>query len=117
MRRVLIILVLVALSGCMTAAERDAAQTVKVAQEDAACYAAGGDVRRVCRSQRYMCVMPYKDAGAICSDSSQCEGRCIGDREETPTGGQIAGRCEANNDPCGCTTEIIGGVPRTICVD
>lgn len=121
MRRFLILLGLVALSGCMSAAERDAeraaAQTVKAAQEDTACYAAGGNVRRVCRSQRYMCVMPYKDAGTVCSDSSQCEGRCVGDPDEAPTGGQMAGRCEADNDPCGCTIEIIAGVARTLCVD
>jgi hypothetical protein len=64
-----------------------------------------------------MCVVAYKDAGKVCSDSSQCEGRCIGDRDETPPGQRVAGRCEADNDPCGCTTEIIGSVPRTICVD
>ena len=81
-----------------------------------ACKAEGGAIRPVCKLQRPTCVIAYKDAGTACSDSSQCDGRCVTDRS-TGSPGQVAGVCEADSDPCGCVTEVVGGVARTICVD
>lgn len=78
----------------------------------AACAARGGTVTPVCRMQRPMCVLRYSDAGKACTDSDQCQGRCVGE-DETAT----VGVCEADSDPCGCTTEIIGGKGQTRCVD
>jgi len=78
-----------------------------------ACAARGGTIRPVCRMQRPACVIAYEDAGKACTDGDQCEGRCV-----VLTGdGSKGGVCEADSDPCGCTTELIGGVPSSICVD
>ncbi len=99
-----------------TMSDAEVAALVDLASKDA-CIAAGGSWKRVCRAQKLTCVRRYRDAGKACSDSSQCDGRCVGDRDAPETTGQIAGVCEADSDPCGCTTEIIGGVARTICVD
>lgn len=78
----------------------------------AACKAEGGAVMPVCRMQRPMCVLPYKDAGKSCTDNDQCDGRCVAEGETA-----TAGTCEADNDPCGCVTEMVDGKPRTICID
>jgi hypothetical protein len=81
--------------------------------DDVACAARGGTVRPVCRMQRPACVIAYEDAGKACTDGDQCEGRCV-----VLTGdGSKGGVCEADSDPCGCTTELIGGVPSSNCVD
>jgi hypothetical protein len=81
--------------------------------DDVACAARGGTIRSVCRIQRLAGVFAYEDAGKACTDGDQCEGRCV-----VLTGdGSKGGVCEADSDPCGCTTELIGGVPSSICVD
>ncbi len=81
--------------------------------DDVACAARGGTIRPVCRMQRPACVIAYADGGKACTDGEQCEGRCVVLTEDAAKGGV----CEADSDPCGCTTELIGGVPSSICVD
>lgn len=89
--------------------------------DQAACDAAGGEVRQEGMLGLWRCVTPYADAGAICTDASDCEGRCLGsddvtDYEAPP--GQISGRCEADDSPFGCNAEIEdGSVTATLCVD
>ncbi|MES2035225.1 MAG: hypothetical protein V4466_13715 [Pseudomonadota bacterium] len=85
----------------------------------AACAANGGTVKPVCRMQKPACIFTFDDAGKSCTDSDQCKGRCIAADGAMPSdGAAVAGVCEADNDICGCSTEIIGGKAQAgRCVD
>ncbi len=63
------------------------------------------------------CTLPYSDAGAVCTDSAQCEGQCYaGDFDAA--GYEGTGECQATDNPFGCNSEIIGGVVQPgLCVD
>jgi hypothetical protein len=86
-----------------------------------ACAQAGGEVRQEGMLGLPRCVIPYEDAGKVCSDGSDCEGRClasddVSDYEAEP--GEIQGRCEADDSPFGCYAEIHDGtLEGMICVD
>jgi len=86
-----------------------------------ACAEAGGEVCQEGMLGLPRCVIPYADAGNICSDESDCEGRClasddVSDYEAQP--GEIQGRCEADDSPFGCYAEIHDGtIEGMICVD
>ena len=103
--------VLMTLAACAPQPETPR-PTSEATLDIAACKAEGGAVMPVCRMQKPMCVLPYRDAGKSCTDNDQCEGRCVAEGEAA-----TAGTCETDNDPCGCVTEMVGGKPRTICVD
>jgi hypothetical protein len=84
------------------------------------CRALGGEIRPVCMSQTLQCVVPYRDAGKPCIDKLQCKGRCLA--VDTPRPGRkdrkIVGRCEADNNPCGCFVEVSKGrISTTSCLD
>jgi hypothetical protein len=82
------------------------------------CAAKGGTVRPVCISRAPMCVIPYSDAGKRCTDKSQCKGRCLTDTGPRPGKKKVEGRCEANNDPCGCFQTVEKGrLGSALCVD
>lgn len=63
------------------------------------------------------CTLPYSDAGTVCSDSSQCEGRCYaGDFDAAGYAGK--GQCQADDNPFGCNSEIVDGIVQPgLCVD
>jgi len=89
-----------------------------------ACEASGGEIRGVCMFGIPDCVIPYSDAGDSCSDSSECEGRCVFDQstinyDESPVVGQESkGICTADSDTCGCWWEIEDGVVQQgLCAD
>ncbi len=65
------------------------------------------------------CVLRYQDAGKRCSDSSQCEGRCLANGDSFPAEGKEAvGECQPTSDSCGCWAEIRDGrALRPVCVD
>lgn len=89
--------------------------------DEAACAAQGGEVRQEGLLGMWRCVVPYSDAGASCSDASDCEGRCfarddVTDYEAEP--GAAVGVCEADDSPFGCFAEIeTGNVAPMLCVD
>lgn len=86
----------------------------------AACAAKGGTVRPVCMSRTLTCVAPYPDAGRPCTDKSQCKGKCFltGPYPRSPLTTKVVGRCQRNDDPCGCFSTIVKGrVAGGICVD
>jgi hypothetical protein len=86
------------------------------ATDRAACTAAGGRVERRGRIDAELCIKPFADAGKACTDSAQCQGKCVasGNAEMPPT----AGQCQADDRLFGCYAEIKGGKPAyTICVD
>lgn len=89
------------------------------ARTEAECAAKGGSIRPVCRTQTPTCVVTYTDVGKTCTDDADCQGKCLlaGDPPADRTQ-QVEGTCQADSDPCGCRTEIKGGLAQeTICVD
>lgn len=107
MRILLSAFALLALAACAPMTEGPTtAPTVDIA----ACTANGGEVKPICRMQKPACIFTYKDAGKACTDSDQCEGRCVAADGAMPEGGAtVAGVCETDNDVCGCSAEIVGG--------
>ena len=125
---------LMALAACVAPEESQNAageqpeKTLEEAREEAlakidvaACEAGGGVVRPEGMMGMPRCVTPYGDAGAVCSDASDCEGRCMGDDRVTDYDappGEAKGICEANDSPFGCYATIVGGTPDAmLCVD
>lgn len=86
-------------------------QVVESAESRAtACTARGGTIKKVCRLQQPWCVVSYSDAGKRCTDKSQCQGRCLLDSKiHGEIGEKAEGRCERDDDPCGCKPEVIDG--------
>lgn len=83
----------------------------------AQCSAKGGSVQPVGKAQIPTCVIPYADAGKVCTDKSQCEGNCIleGNIETT---GDVAGTCQKTNRQFGCYAKVVNGKSTgAICVD
>jgi hypothetical protein len=88
----------------------------------AACAARNGEVKPVCLSGVPACVTPFPDAGEPCRDSADCLGMCLVDEVETGSppapGTRAEGRCQADDDPCGCFFEVKDGVVQQgLCVD
>ena len=90
-------------------------QPVKKAElSSEACQAQGGTLRKVCKEGTPFCVKPFQDGGQGCTDSAECDGRCV--IELTSRGGASqsaklrVGVCERDNDPCGCRREVGEGM-------
>ncbi len=116
MLRILLILLLASASGCEAWNDDGMEQNDNRmrAVDVKACVAEGGIVSPVCMSGVSACVVPYADAGSGCNDSSECIGRCL----KRNSGSEAGGACEADNNPCGCETEVIGGeIQGTLCID
>jgi hypothetical protein len=86
------------------------------------CFRAEGRWDRVCMSQQYTCLTRYRDAGKACTDSSQCQGKCLVDMTVTcvrgaectdpprPEPGQpFTGQCQRDDEHCGSFIEIRKG--------
>lgn len=115
--RLTVFALLLALSACAVPSDPPPGPPAATSQN---CVAAGGEWRPVCKAQRPVCVRTYQDAGKICTDSSQCDGRCRGDyaAPPPPDDGPYVGYCEHDSDPCGCSAEVVGGeLQSTRCVD
>lgn len=86
-----------------------------------ACAAKGGTVRQAGMLGMPRCIIPYADAGKICGDASDCEGKCLGSDDVTDYDGKpgtLTGRCEADDSPFGCYSEIVNGSAGPgLCVD
>ncbi len=116
---------LVSLAGCMPVeapqanAETGSGLSREMSVADrTACTSGGGKVERRGRMGMELCVRPYADAGKSCTDSSQCDGKCIGDAGAAPDAPQVAGQCQADDRLFGCYSEIKGGkAANAICVD
>jgi len=100
------------------------------------CKNSGGSYEGVGLAGNSMCIITYKDAGQSCTNSSQCEGRCIYDGRNSngelnsgyiefannyKSGDklQVNGYCEENNNPFKCSTEVINGYIESpvLCAD
>ncbi len=89
--------------------------------ERSACEAAGGEVIPSGLAGFDMCVLPYCDGGDVCTDSSDCIGKCYLAASADASGGfgsPASGQCQINSSPFGCRTEISGGtLGATLCID
>jgi hypothetical protein len=90
------------------------------------CEAQGGRWGPIGLSPEPVCVMPTKDAGKPCWDSSQCEGSCVAELSRwqyewlmaTRLPILTAGACTASNAGVGCNAYVQNGVVTGIlCVD
>jgi hypothetical protein len=117
-RRLVALAAVLMLSACMGGKPPPAPSPAVNSGDPAACGAAGGTIRPVCRLQRPMCVIPYADAGKACTSNSQCAGGCIYDGAPIAANGATTGQCRQNNDPCGCVEHVDGGKKvGGLCVD
>jgi hypothetical protein len=93
-------LLAIMLSACASRPTVDSAQ----------CKADGGTVQGVGLFATPACVVPFADAGKVCSDGSECLGMC----KAAPDGvvGQAAtGYCQRDDhDIFGCYDEVEGGI-------
>lgn len=88
------------------------------AADKAACTSAGGTVQRRGRMQAESCVHAFADAGKVCTDSSQCEGKCVGSAGAVSPTATASGQCQADDRLFGCYAEVKGGkAVNAICVD
>lgn len=123
MRSLSLVLLFLALTACTPVAGPTPAPVaptpVVLSSDPAACQAAGGAIRRVCMMGKPSCVIAYSDAGKACTNSGQCQGRCLADDGYSPKApGPVAAHCEPDSDRCGCATEVIGGQAQaTLCID
>ena len=108
------------LFGCQPKEPAVAGLTVPTVEQ---CKASGGKVETVGMVGTPACVIPTADAGKMCSDSSECQGRCLvedwkGDRPPR-VGTQSKGICETSNLTFGCIAEVRRGRIATafVCVD
>lgn len=86
--------------------------------DQAACDAAGGEVRQEGMLGMYRCVKPYADAGKSCRGKADCEGQCRFDGDAPADGADVIGTCQVNDSPFGCYSEVEDGkLTGGICVD
>lgn len=85
---------------------------------DVDCQAAGGTLQRLGRLQREQCVIPYADAGKVCSRKSDCSGQCLA-TGEVAAGSAVTGTCQRDvRQNFGCRQRIDDGKAQgTLCVD
>ena len=87
------------------------------AEQRAECEAEGGFVERRGMLQSELCVHPYADAGQLCSDNSECEGRCLAESMGTP-GEAVTGQCQPDDHLFGCHAFVSDGqATSAICID
>lgn len=81
------------------------------------CLKTGGIVERAGLLGAERCTRPYSDGGMVCSDSSQCQGKCrttVGIEVGTP----VTGICQPSDNPFGCFAEVNNGrAGPGLCVD
>ena len=88
------------------------------AADKAACTSTGGTVQRRGRLGMEQCVRPFADAGKACTDTSQCEGKCVGSAGSASGNEKVSGQCQADDRLFGCYSEIKDGkAAYAICVD
>ena len=85
--------------------------------ERATCIATGGTVEQAGILGAERCTRPYHDGGMVCSDSSQCQGKCIADLNGANQSA-ATGTCQKTDNPFGCYAEVRNGqTGPALCVD
>ncbi len=85
--------------------------------EKATCLATGGKIEKAGILGAERCTRPYGDGGMVCSDSSQCQGKCLAGTDDANKTG-ITGTCQRTDNPFGCFAEVKNGKTEFgLCVD
>jgi hypothetical protein len=106
-----------AIAGLLSASAAAAKAPQVSSREARACAAKGGAYRDICLAGRPVCITPFADAGKRCTDNDQCDGACVYGGKARP-GTRAVGRCQRDDDPCGCRTFVEKGRVRSgYCVD
>lgn len=87
--------------------------------ERRACLADGGTMQVMGRAGTLGCVRPMADAGRMCTDSSQCEARCLYTGDDVPAPDvPVTGQCAETDFRFGCQAIVEDGrTAGTICID
>lgn len=89
------------------------------AEEKAVCRAEGGKPATLGPAHAEYCERRYADGGRKCTDSSQCEGKCLsktmyGDLSEDDP--PVVGICQRVYPHRGCIIEVVDGrTPNVVC--
>ena len=88
-------------------------------EEKTTCLANAGTVERRGMMQAETCVTPYSDAGKVCTDGDDCEGKCLAyGQVGSPPGAQVEGICERDDRTFGCFGIVEdGAIEAGLCVD
>ncbi|MCX7206480.1 MAG: hypothetical protein NT086_10950 [Proteobacteria bacterium] len=104
------------LSACATSPPAKTALPLSAAQN---CAQEGGEMKQGGIMGHTLCVKPYPDAGKICRDTTDCQGKCLSELG-TPivADGKQTGHCQSNTMPFGCYAEVKNGnIGPGLCVD
>jgi putative hemolysin len=111
------------LAGCSTqplplAVAGAAADTTAVSRQ-AQCAQQGGRWTAIGRAQNWTCLVDYPDAGKACTDTAQCQGRCLVQGEFLAAGKPAAGVCQRDaSQRFGCRQPVENGLAgQVLCVD
>ena len=81
------------------------------------CSAAGGRWLGVPGAEYALCPLPVTDGGKSCTDSSQCQLRCIAG-EDVQVGAKVKGICQGRHNHWGCHQFVENGrAGHELCVD
>lgn len=87
-------------------------------EEKTKCLADGGQWKRMGIMQSGGCLLPSRDGGKSCTNSSQCQFKCLAIARPPTSDTQVVGECARNNDPFGCKAFVEGGLfVQGPCVD
>ena len=114
--------------GQLTGSRLPPAPDTAVAERElelAQCRTKGGELREGVATEKPVCVIPYPDAGKVCSDSSQCTGTCriTGDeiraKKVVPGVATVKGTCQRDKfDIGGCYAKVTKGMLGVVvCMD
>ena len=114
--------------GTLTGIRRPPAPDKALAERElelAQCQTKGGELREMVAPARPVCVIPYPDAGKVCTDSSQCTGTCRITSDESrakqvvPGAAAVKGTCQRDKfDIAGCYAKVSKGMMGVIiCMD
>jgi hypothetical protein len=90
-------------------------------EQKAECDALGGTYKPAGMLGHFRCNIPYSDGGQACTNSSDCEGKCLASEDtrfDPKYEKRTSGKCQMTDNPFGCNAEIRDGkVQPALCVD
>jgi len=93
----------------MESSAQAARREARAGIDEHACRAKGGHVGSIGMFGSPACVRPLPDGGKVCTDKTDCEGRCLNARSLLPPGTAVNGTCQREEPLDGCWQEVDGG--------